>query len=146
MEQHNRPKMNPDAFFLAGGGEMGALMRSQDWSKTPLGPVESWSPTLQTTVRTLLVNRFPLLLWWGPLYVQLYNDAYRPIPGAKHPRSLGQPARECWPVHRASPGGAGDDGRPVERRGRRAGRARRPPPVAASSSWKIIGMPRSAWR
>jgi hypothetical protein len=72
-------------------------MRSLDWSKTPLGPAESWSPTLQTTVRTLLVNRFPLLLWWGPHYIQLYNDAYRPIPGAKHPRSMGQPASECWP-------------------------------------------------
>ncbi|HEY7154798.1 MAG TPA: ATP-binding protein, partial [Gemmataceae bacterium] len=57
----------------------------------------SWSPTLQTTVRTLLVNRFPLLLWWGPQYIQLYNDAYRPIPGAKHPKSMGQPASECWP-------------------------------------------------
>ena len=37
-----------------------------------------------------------MLLWWGPEYVQIYNDAYRPIPGAKHPRSMGQPARECW--------------------------------------------------
>jgi PAS domain S-box-containing protein len=82
---------------LTGGGEMGALMRSLDWLKTPLGPVESWSPALQMMVRTLLVNRFPLLLWWGPQYVQLYNDAYRPIPGAKHPKSLGQPASECWP-------------------------------------------------
>ena len=47
-------------------------------------------------VGLLLANRFPLLLWWGPDYVQIYNDAYRPIPGAKHPRSMGQPARECW--------------------------------------------------
>jgi PAS domain S-box-containing protein len=76
---------------------MGALMRSLDWSKTPIGPVDSWSPTLQTMVRTLLANRFPMLLWWGPEYVQLYNDAYHPIPGAKHPRSMGQPASECWP-------------------------------------------------
>ncbi len=45
----------------------------------------------------LLANRFPLLLWWGPDYIQFYNDAYRPIPGSKHPNSLGQPARECWP-------------------------------------------------
>jgi signal transduction histidine kinase len=45
----------------------------------------------------LLANRFPLLLWWGPDYIQFYNDAYRPIPGAKHPNSLGQAARECWP-------------------------------------------------
>ena len=28
--------------------------------------------------------------------VTLYNDAYRPVFGAKHPAALGQPARECW--------------------------------------------------
>ncbi len=48
---------------LAGSGEMAALLHWVDWSKTPLGPVASWSPTLQTTVRTLLVNRFSLLFW-----------------------------------------------------------------------------------
>jgi PAS domain S-box-containing protein len=48
-------------------------------------------------VRFLLANRFPLLLWWGPHYIQFYNDAYRPILGAKHPaRGLGQPVSECW--------------------------------------------------
>ncbi|MBY0527307.1 MAG: response regulator [Gemmataceae bacterium] len=88
---------NDAAACLTGGGEMGALMRSLDWSKTAIGPVESWSPALQMMVRMLLANRFPMLLWWGPRYVQLYNDAYRPIPGAKHPRSMGQPAGECWP-------------------------------------------------
>ena len=82
--------------WLAGGGEMGALIRSIDWSLTPLGPIESWPQALRTTVGLLLANRFPMLLWWGPEYVQIYNDAYRPIPGAKHPRSMGQPARECW--------------------------------------------------
>ena len=43
---------------LAGGGEMGALMRSIDWAKTPIGPATSWSPALRTMVRMLLVNRF----------------------------------------------------------------------------------------
>jgi hypothetical protein len=80
---------------LAGGGEMGALMRSIDWAKTPIGPVASWSPALRTMVRVLLVNRFQLYIWWGPQYIQIYNDASRPILGAKHPRSLGQPAAEC---------------------------------------------------
>ncbi len=47
-------------------------------------------------VSFLLVNRFPLLLWWGPDYVSIYNDAYRPILGAKHPKSMGQPVSECW--------------------------------------------------
>ncbi len=47
-------------------------------------------------VRFVLANRFPLLLWWGPHYVSIYNDAYRPILGTKHPRALGQPVKECW--------------------------------------------------
>src|SRR4029079_7605009 len=28
--------------------------------------------------------------------VAIYNDAYRPVFGAKHPAALGMPARECW--------------------------------------------------
>jgi hypothetical protein len=26
----------------------------------------------------------------------IYNDAYRPMIGVKHPRSMGQPGLECW--------------------------------------------------
>ena len=85
------------ATLFAGPSEMAARLRAIDWAKTPLGPVSGWSPTLQTMVRFLLANRFPLLLWWGPEYVQLYNDAYIPVPGTKHPRSAGQRAEECWP-------------------------------------------------
>src|SRR4029078_1670068 len=87
---------NMSAEVLADGGEMGALMRSIDWAKTPLGPVSSWSQALRTMVGLLLRNRFPMLVWWGPQFVQLYNDAYRPIPGTKHPKAMGQPAVECW--------------------------------------------------
>jgi PAS domain S-box-containing protein len=68
-----------------------------DWSKTLIGDVETWSPALRMMVRLLLANRFPLLLWWGPGYCQLYNDAYRPVLGDKHPASMGQPASECFP-------------------------------------------------
>src|SRR3954463_7826386 len=81
---------------LSDGGDMGALMRSIDWSKTPLGPLESWSQALRTTVGLLLRNHFPMLLWWGPQFVQIYNDTYRPIPGAKHPKAMGQTGAECW--------------------------------------------------
>jgi len=82
--------------WLAGGGEMGELIRAKDWSATPIGPVESWSPALRTMVRFLLANRFPLLLWWGPDYVSIYNDPYRPVLGKKHPWALGLPVRDCW--------------------------------------------------
>jgi len=81
---------------FAGGGEMGALIRAKDWSRTPIGGVESWSPTLKMMVRFLLANRFPLLLWWGKNYISIYNDAYRPVLGEKHPWALGTPVSECW--------------------------------------------------
>ena len=84
------------AQLFAGDGEMAALMRTTDWAATPLGPIERWSPTLCMMVRFLLANRFPMLLWWGPQFLQLYNDAYRPVLGAKHPQYLGRSVRECW--------------------------------------------------
>ncbi len=37
----------PAMDLFAGGGEMGAIMRSTDWSKTKLGPVEDWPKSLQ---------------------------------------------------------------------------------------------------
>ena len=84
--------------ILAGGGEMGALMRSIDWSATSLGPVESWPQSLRTAVSICLASYFPMLIWWGPELVMLYNDAYRPMLGAtKHPKAMGQNGRECWP-------------------------------------------------
>jgi signal transduction histidine kinase/DNA-binding NarL/FixJ family response regulator len=82
---------------FAGGGEMGALMRAFDWAKTPLGPVETWSPTLRVTTRLLLSNCSAMLLWWGPEFIQIYNDAYIPVLGDKHPHvALGRPFAECW--------------------------------------------------
>ena len=75
---------------------MGALIRAFDWAKTPIGAPADWSPVLRTTVRILLANRFPMLLWWGAEYISIYNDAYSPILGLKHPWGLGRPVRECW--------------------------------------------------
>ncbi len=91
-----RPDPQISLAFLDSGGEMGALIRAADWSNTPIGPFENWSRSLRTMVSFLLANRFPLLLWWGPQYISIYNDAYRPILGNKHPRSMAQPVRECW--------------------------------------------------
>jgi signal transduction histidine kinase len=99
-EDSNQPTTEPstDRGSEIRSGEMARLIGEKDWSKTPLGAAENWPLALQMMRDLLLANRFPLLLWWGPDYIQLYNDAYSPIPGAKHPaKSLGQPARECWP-------------------------------------------------
>lgn len=82
--------------FLSGGGEMGKLIRSMDWSKTALGPVENWPQSLRTSVSLCLSSTFPILIAWGPETIQIYNDSYRPICGAKHPESMGQNFRICW--------------------------------------------------
>jgi PAS domain S-box-containing protein len=81
---------------LVGGGEMGKLVRSMDWGKTPLGPIESWPQSLRTTVGLCLASNLPISLAWGPRHVQIYNDSYLPICGGKHPRSMGQDFSECW--------------------------------------------------
>ena len=86
-----------DPGFLRGDSEMAGRIRGFDWSDSPVGPIESWSPALRTMLGILLANRFPMLLWWGPRYISFYNDAYRPILGVKHPvQALGVPVSECW--------------------------------------------------
>ena len=82
--------------FLRGEGEMAARMHAFDWSRTPLGPMESWPQSLKTSVSICLASRFPIVMYWGPEYVVLYNDAYSSILGSKHPWALGQPCRVCW--------------------------------------------------
>jgi PAS domain S-box-containing protein len=82
--------------LFAGNSRMAALMRSMDWSATRLGPVSSWSPALRMIVKLMLYNRFPQLLWWGPEFYCLYNDAYIPVLGSKHPWALGRPTAEVW--------------------------------------------------
>jgi hypothetical protein len=80
--------------FTASSPELAALVAEKDWSTTLVGPRDQWSPALRMMVDHVLSSGFALLLWWGPKYVQFYNDAYRPVLGTKHPRSLGQPFAE----------------------------------------------------
>ncbi|HEY4393696.1 MAG TPA: ATP-binding protein, partial [Polyangia bacterium] len=51
---------------------------------------------MRSTAALLLHNDSGMLLWWGADQIQIYNDAYRPMLGNKHPRAMGQPFRECW--------------------------------------------------
>ena len=87
---------NSDLDCLTGGGEMGALMRSLDWSRTPLGPIQHWPQSLKTSVSICLASRFPIVMYWGREYVVIYNDAYSTILGSKHPWALGQCCSDCW--------------------------------------------------
>ncbi|MEP7348061.1 MAG: histidine kinase dimerization/phospho-acceptor domain-containing protein, partial [Gemmatimonadaceae bacterium] len=82
--------------FLAGGGEMGERIRAFDWSSTSLGAPESWPQSLRSAVSILLPSRAQIIVFWGPDLITIYNDAYQPVFGAKHPHVLGLPAREAW--------------------------------------------------
>ncbi len=88
--------LEPSPDWLVGGGKMGELIRSMDWSASLLGPIDSWPQSLRTTVSLCLASNFPISLAWGPHHVQIYNDGYWPICGEKHPRSMGQDFSECW--------------------------------------------------
>ena len=90
---------NPNALalpFLWGGGEVARLIAGADWDKSPLGSPSEWSAALRGTVGMMLPARAEIVLFWGTEYVALYNDAYAPTIGNKHPRALGRPARENW--------------------------------------------------
>jgi PAS domain S-box-containing protein len=72
------------------------LIEARDWSDSPLGPPSQWPQSLRTTVGLILPAMAQIVLFWGPEFVALYNDAYAPTIGGKHPRALGRPARENW--------------------------------------------------
>src|SRR5689334_23214644 len=74
------------------------MMRAVDWTGTPLGPTDAWPQSLRTSISTCLNCAFPILIWWGPQLVMLYNDEYRPILGTeKHPAALGKAGQSVWP-------------------------------------------------
>ncbi len=82
---------------ISATSNMSALIRAKDWSKTSLGHPDCWPPSLTLVVNLLLASGFPMAVRWGPDFIMIYNDGYRPILGDKHPRALGLPFREVWP-------------------------------------------------
>ncbi|MDJ1502112.1 ATP-binding protein [Xanthocytophaga agilis] len=115
--------------FLSGGGQSGQLIREYDWSKTPLGLVQTWPQSLRSALSICLNSNFPIAIYWGKELTLLYNDAWSPIPGIKHPWALGRPAIEVWPeiwqdiepqfkkAFQGEPGGSKDALLPMQRHG-----------------------------
>src|SRR5580765_1511496 len=86
----------PETVFV-GPGQLAALMRQTDWSRTAVGPLERWPQSVRAVVRLMLTSRYAMWMGWGPDLTFFYNDAYaRMTLGAKHPWALGRPAREVW--------------------------------------------------
>ncbi|HWD29409.1 MAG TPA: PAS domain-containing protein [Rhizomicrobium sp.] len=86
----------PKDALRAQAGAMAERIHTFDWTTSPLGPIADWSPALRNSVSLMLPAQAQIVLFWGPQYAALYNDAYAPTIGDKHPRALGRPARENW--------------------------------------------------
>ncbi|GJD55124.1 PAS domain-containing protein [Methylobacterium dankookense] len=83
---------------------MGARMRAHDWASTFLGPADRWPQAFVTLLRVMLSSRQPMFLCWGPERTLVYNDAYAPMLGARHPDALGRPFFDVWPEVRIEVG------------------------------------------
>lgn len=82
--------------FLEGSGELTTLFRELDWTKTAIGAAASWPQSLKTAIGILLKSQLPMFIAWGPKRIFLYNDAYAPILGNKHPAALGSEFPAIW--------------------------------------------------
>ena len=52
--------------FPAGGGRTGTLIRTRDWTTSPLGLPQTWAPILRTLVGIVLTSKTPMFVAWGP--------------------------------------------------------------------------------
>ena len=82
--------------FLNGGGQMSERIRLYDWSRTALGPLETWPRSLKTALKIALNTRYPIWMGWGRELVFFYNTAYAPVLGKRDEWALGASARDVW--------------------------------------------------
>ncbi len=68
-----------------------------DWSATELGHPATWPQSLRSIVALIFASGKPMFVVWGSSRALLYNDAYVPLLGSKHPSALGQPYFSVWP-------------------------------------------------
>ncbi len=76
---------------------MSTLLRSLDWARTAIGPMDQWPQSLRTTVDICLHSPFPMLVSWGTDNIIIYNESYSKLLGERHPGALGKPIKEIWP-------------------------------------------------
>jgi len=93
---HTQSSTGEVPYFLANGGEVGALILSRDWQASPIGSPSRWAPELKTLINVMLNAGQPMFITWGETRTLLYNDAFIEIVGDKHPASLGAPFHDVF--------------------------------------------------
>ena len=94
----SRLRLSEAAGFLAGGGDMGAALAARDWSGTPLGTLEAWTPALKIAVGGILASPIPAFLAWGEETLLLHNDAARALLDAANADRLAARFAEAFPI------------------------------------------------
>ncbi|WP_219851704.1 sensor histidine kinase [Methylibium rhizosphaerae] len=79
------------------GAPVGDLIRTKDWSATPLGPRDGWPVTLHHCLGMLVDLPAAAAILWGQQHLQLYNEGYSVLLGPRHPQHLGSPLQDVWP-------------------------------------------------
>ncbi|EPS43699.1 hypothetical protein H072_2303 [Dactylellina haptotyla CBS 200.50] len=72
------------------------LVRKINWAATGFGAIEMWPQSLRTMINLVLSSPHPAAMYWGPDFSIVYNEAYIPLIGAKHPSLLGQRYKDGW--------------------------------------------------
>jgi PAS domain S-box-containing protein len=85
-----------DREIFPGMTRMHALMREVDWCASPLGNPANWPESVRAIVGLMLDSAFPMCVALGPELRLLYNDAYLPVAGPKHPAALGARMQDVW--------------------------------------------------
>jgi two-component sensor histidine kinase len=89
-------KLESEAHSWLGEGEVAALIRARDWSLSPLGPIETWRPSLRTAMDICLHSSSPIAVYWGSEFITLYNDVCAGFIGERHPNALGMRAADLY--------------------------------------------------
>jgi len=91
------------------------FFRATDWSKSELGPLSTWPPTLRLFTRFVLADSRAACLWWyvgrrlvnmqltttdldrGKNLVAVYNEHYAPLACKAHPNLMGSTFQQGYP-------------------------------------------------
>lgn len=90
------PGADDTSVFPIAQSPIAELIRSRDWSSTPLGPPDDWSATLRTSLQNSLSTEVPMSILWGEPLLELYNDSFARLMGRNHPRDFAEPAHKNW--------------------------------------------------
>lgn len=89
--------MQAGAVIVAARPSMEETWLAMDWATTTLGPPAQWPLALTSIASLILASGKPMFVVWGEHRTLLYNDAYVPLLGGKHPAALGRPYCVVWP-------------------------------------------------